>query len=271
MRKVFSFLKWIGLAGLIGSIIWVIVSSLMLKSSVQNNPSDTSNIFSSTKGIFSAFPFLFGFSALFSIGAFGKLMTNPFAEKKLRENGLLTLATLTNIRQTGMYVNEQPQVEMTFDYKTMNNTQVKGICRMVLPYTEISQLQIGTVLPVRYDINKTEVVVIDQNVSQETLQRLNDELRVRDGTLSQEAMDIATNGEKATGVILENRPTGKVDDKGRPELALRIKVTTADGSTYETQTTRFIIPESVLGLQAGCVVIIYYMKDNPHNIAIGTR
>lgn len=271
MRKFFKILTWISITGLIGSIIWTVVRAISLRSNVLNDPLNaTSDLPSAMEGVFSAFPFLFGFVPLLFIGVFGQKISNPFTEKKLQESGLLALATLVSIQETGMSVNSRPQVEMTFDYTTQNNIPARGTYRIILSMTEIAQFQIGSILPIRYDINKPDAVVLDPNVDQNTLQDLVDDMRVKDGTLSQESVDIAKNGEKATGVILENTPTGKVDSKGRSELSLRVKITTKDGSTYETQTTRFIMAGAIPNLQVGCVVDIFYMPHDPHKITICT-
>ena len=108
------------------------------------------------------------------------------------------------------------------------------------------------------------------NIDEDTLQNLVNTWRVKNGTMSQEVQNIAENGKKAVGVVLENIPTGKVDN-GMPELNLRIKVTTKEGKMYETQVTKCFMPGAVPFLQVGCTADVYYLPEDPHNIAIGTR
>jgi hypothetical protein len=66
-------------------------------------------------------------------------------------NGRQGNATITAVRQTGMYVNENPQVEMDLQVTVDGIAPYAATHRQVIAQIAIPQFQPGATVPVRVD------------------------------------------------------------------------------------------------------------------------
>ena len=84
-------------------------------------------------------------------------------KKRLMREGIEAEAVLLNMEQTGLYVNNQPQIKMQVQVQPMTGRNfVSEICE-VLTLIDLSQLRIGSTLKVKYNpINTKEVMVLRQ-------------------------------------------------------------------------------------------------------------
>lgn len=153
--KLFATIRWVGFAVL--GIGFVLMFITMLPLMTGRIPS----VSALTSGNFLTYLPLGIGAALITVGSVGKSFQNPFAEKKLLTEGKMAMATLTDLQQTGTFVNMNPQVDMVFAYQLENGTSVSGTDRKILPVTHLSQYQIGAQYPIRYREEKPGVVALD--------------------------------------------------------------------------------------------------------------
>lgn len=74
-------------------------------------------------------------------------------------------------------------------------------------------------------------------------------------------------GLPGTAVILNADPTGNIYNS-QPEIRLRLRVTPADGSSYEAETEMIINPIYVPQFQPGKTVKIKYDREDRSKVAI---
>ena len=88
------------------------------------------------------------------------------------------------------------------------------------------------------------------------------------GQITQQLADIRKTGIPTKGVILSSKPTGNIVN-GEGEIALQVRVTRPDGSTYEVAITKHIPQNGMPFTVPGSVVHVFYKPDNEQNIMIG--
>lgn len=84
-------------------------------------------------------------------------------KKRLMREGVEAEAVLLNMEQTGLYVNNQPQIKMQVQVQPMTGRNFVSEVREVLTLIDLSQLRIGSTLKVKYNpTNTKEVMVLRQ-------------------------------------------------------------------------------------------------------------
>lgn len=84
-------------------------------------------------------------------------------KKKLMKEGIEADAVLLNMEQTGLYVNNQPQIKLQVQVQPLTGRNFVSEIREVLTLIDLSQLRIGTTLKVKYNPENTkEVMVVRQ-------------------------------------------------------------------------------------------------------------
>jgi hypothetical protein len=75
-------------------------------------------------------------------------------------NGRQGTATLVAVRQTGTFINENPQVEMDLDVSVEGLEPYRATHRQVLAMVSIPQFQPGMSLPVRVDPQDPQSLIV---------------------------------------------------------------------------------------------------------------
>ena len=77
--------------------------------------------------------------------------------------GVEAEAVLLNMEQTGLYVNNHPQIKLQVEVQPLAGRNFVSEVREVLTLIDLSQLRIGSTLKVKYNpLNTNEVIVIRQ-------------------------------------------------------------------------------------------------------------
>lgn len=86
-------------------------------------------------------------------------------KKRLMQEGVEAEAVLLNMEQTGLYVNNQPQIKLQVQVQPNSGRNFVSEVREVLTLIDLSQLRIGSTLKVKYNpANTKEVMVLRQPV-----------------------------------------------------------------------------------------------------------
>ena len=81
--------------------------------------------------------------------------------KRLAIQGVEASAILLNLEQTGLYVNNLPQVKMQLQVHPLTGRNFVSETREVVNFIDLSQLQVGCTLKVKYNPeNIKEVMVV---------------------------------------------------------------------------------------------------------------
>jgi hypothetical protein len=86
-------------------------------------------------------------------------------KRRLMSEGVEAPAVLLNMEQTGLYVNNQPQIKLQVQVQPLTGRNFVSEVREVLTLVDLSQLHIGSTLRVKYNpVNTREVMVLRQPV-----------------------------------------------------------------------------------------------------------
>jgi hypothetical protein len=83
--------------------------------------------------------------------------------RRLSREGVEAQAVLLNMEQTGVYVNNRPQVKLQVQVHPLTGRNFVSEVREVLSLIDLSQLRIGTTLKVKYNPANTKEVMVLRN------------------------------------------------------------------------------------------------------------
>ena len=108
---------------------------------------------------------ILGIIYLLFIVFFGLIFGLPYLRnkksKKLLESGLRANGKIIEMWDTGVTVNNQPQIEMVIEVTPLNNIPFKSKIKLVISRLDTSYYQVGVNCVVRYDPNDTKTVAIE--------------------------------------------------------------------------------------------------------------
>ncbi|WP_330178854.1 DUF3592 domain-containing protein [Nocardia sp. NBC_01503] len=182
-------------------------------------------------------------------------------------NGLMGLGTVESVRNTGVSLNDQPQVRIDFRVEGADGKVFPAYAKMIVPLTELALLRPGVVLPVRYLPEHPDRVEVDLSGDTSAAQNAMNQAMIRKGITTQAKLDIARNGIPAQAVVSALSVPGEIRD-GHPRLDLTLIVTRPDGSTFEARTEKFLPPTQVAQVQIGRVVRVHYLPGQEQDLVI---
>ncbi|MGK8521156.1 hypothetical protein ACRS6B_06155 [Nocardia asteroides] len=182
-------------------------------------------------------------------------------------DGRTGLGTVRSVRQTGVTVNDQPQVHIEFSVEGEDGKIFHSSAKMIVPFTELALLRAGVVLPVRYLPGRTDRVEVDLSGDASAAQHAMNESLIRKGMTTRHKLDIAERGIATQAVVQSLSVTGTIR-AGHSEVELGLVVTRPDGSTFATRVTKFLAPGSVAQVQVGRVLRAHYLPGNESEVVI---
>ena len=90
----------------------------------------------------------------------GDMNADAQKAQHLMAHGRHGSATVVAVRQTGMYVNENPQVELDLDVSLDGAAPYRATHRQVLAMIAMPQFQPGTTVPVRVDPQDLQSLIV---------------------------------------------------------------------------------------------------------------
>jgi hypothetical protein len=81
--------------------------------------------------------------------------------RKVLEEGLSGEATILQVRQTSVMINNQPQAALRLEVRVPGWEPYETEIKMVIPIVNVPQFQPGAVFPVKVDPNNRSKVVLD--------------------------------------------------------------------------------------------------------------
>lgn len=93
------------------------------------------------------------------VGILGEFLYNGMSRKRIQKNGVDTVGKIISARQTGTYVNEQPEIELTLSYK-VNGKDMTGVTKSIISLLDLSKITEGTELVIKYLPDEPEKIVI---------------------------------------------------------------------------------------------------------------
>ncbi|WP_062993180.1 hypothetical protein [Nocardia anaemiae] len=209
-------------------------------------------------------PIVFAFTGEGIMAAFTGNNSSAFRD------GLVGIGTIKSFRQTGLTVNDQPQIRIDFSVEGVDGKIFDSHATMIVPLTELALLQPGVVLPVRYLPDRTDKVEVDRSGDMSAAQRAMNESMIRKGFTTKAKLDIAERGITAQAVVQSLSVPGEIRN-GYSKIELGLVVTRPDGTTFSTSVDKFLPPASVAQVQVGRIIQVHYLPENEQEVVIALQ
>jgi hypothetical protein len=182
-------------------------------------------------------------------------------------DGLIGLGTITAVGQTGLTVNDQPQLRLDLRVEGADGVLFDSSAKVIVALTELAALRPGIVVPVRYLPGRTDRVEIDRSGDPAAAQQVLNQSLVRQGITTAANLETARHGIATQAVVQSLEPTGEIRD-GNAKLAIGLVVTRPDGGTFTAHVQKFLPPYAVAQVQIGRVVRVHYQPEHEDELVL---
>lgn len=186
------------------------------------------------------------------------------------KNGIPTLGILKSYSQTGVFINEQPQIRMVMDVLDENGNIFTGELKNVFPLTELHQLQVGMPLSVMYNPAKPEKLAMNPNPDYDKMQDLLDryESQKPGSTMSyEERSELRKKGQNALALVKNVYLTGKTLDE-KVETSIEVEITKPTQEKIRAERTLFLEKEQLKMIHVGQHIDVIYLPGREDNFSI---
>lgn len=198
---------------------------------------------------------------------FGITMTGlGIRRAPLRGETRVGVGRVVELAPTGMSINDVPQYDLFVRVSPREGGEFVAQLRRLIPPTELSMLQVGNPIPVRYSTSDRDTVELADPSQPEVRDALL-QWRIEKGLIDPRLVRARTTGIQVPASVLEVRPTGRRLE-GQGELALRVLMAPEGAATWEAETTVFVYPEAVGRLQVGSPIWAHYRREDPQTVAV---
>ncbi|MGW0519654.1 hypothetical protein [Crossiella sp. NPDC003009] len=205
-------------------------------------------------------PMLFRIAKLLENSGFGGKVPAAF------HGAPIGMGTVVSVSRTGLSVNDQPQLLITMDVDTLQGNTFRAEAKQLVDLTDIAAVQPGRLLPVRY-LPGTGQVALATDAPPQELQHALDQIRLAKGLITPRQLLISQQGVESRAVVLTMAPTGELRGD-RAVVALRLRVTRPDGSTFDLDQEKALEPSLVAQVQPGAVVRVRYLAQDESEVVI---
>jgi len=249
---------WIGIVGGIAGILVAIIAVLSVGGS---------------SGIYIALGILFiggGMSLLFY-----KLLFAPMIlAARLKKTGIRGKALIKEVRDTGITVNNSPQVKLVVEVKNSLGQRYNATLRTLVSRLQPNLFQTGMTVPVLIDPNDENKMIIDYEGEAEApsasrFGNVNVEAAKDDMMRVQKEGDaIRLTGKPARAIVKKNTWLGIYVNGNNPWSELEIEVLPADGPAFSAKVKGAIGEQAVAKYQAGEEIFVKYDPLDHSRVAI---
>jgi hypothetical protein len=197
---------------------------------------------------------------------FGGTMSGLGRRRKLRGESHIGVGRIVEVSRTGLTVNDVPQYDLFIRVTPGSGDDFIAQLRTLVQPTDLSSLQVGNPLPVRYSLADQDAVeladISDPSVREAVLQ-----WRIDRGLIDPSQVRARTTGTQVPASVIAVRPTGRRLE-GQSELALTVLLAPEGQSTWEAETTVFAYPEAISRFQVGAPIWAFYRREDPQTVAV---
>ena len=199
----------------------------------------------------------------------GRKWSRAFAAaERLKAQGVAGQATITGMRQTGVYVNEQPQIELQLQVQTEMHAPYQATVKEYVPLMMLGTLTSGRPLPVKVDPANPQRLVIEwENAMGMTGQMATAPVPPVGDPETMKQQLLAT-GVSGTATVISSSRTGQTDAQGRPVYDVVMQIQVEGRPPMQGPARVGIPPERAEQLEAGDTVPIKADPNNPAMMAV---
>jgi hypothetical protein len=203
--------------------------------------------------------------------------------QRIKATGVPGSARIVGMRQTGVYMNEQPQVELTLEVTTSMQGPYQVVLKEYIPMMLLGTLTSGAPLPVKADPANPNNVIIEWESAGSmamggapmgmgaapTVPPASADSSQMDPALRQaEKERLLASGIAGKATVLSSRATGETDSEGRPVYDLMLRIEIPGQQPMQGPSRTGVPPERVDRLETGDTVTIKSDPANPTSMTI---
>jgi len=192
--------------------------------------------------------------------------------RKLLETGEPAEATILEVRDTGMTVNEiYPVVKVLLEVRPQGRPAYQAETQMMINRMDIPQVQPGLVVPVKFDPrNPRHVAVVKQAELTATegtgpAERAMEQMVVSADRTNQEVLQ---SGEPAQAKILLAQPLGVEVNGPNPAMKFTLEIYPASKPAFQSEAIAIVAQASIPKYQPGKMVFVKFDPDDTTRVAI---
>lgn len=217
------------------------------------------------------------FGAMFLL--FWKLLIGPTLNaRRLMKTGTPGTALIKEVKDTGVTVNDSPQVKLLLELKNSFGQRYETFVRTLVPRINPTRFQPGMVVPVMIDPNNEKNVVLNLSGQSAVTASVNrsqarDEsaLKTELEMLQQHNDSIAISGRSARAIVKKYNWLGSYVNGQNPFVELEVEVLPEHSSSFSATTRGVIAEASVPKFQPGSEIRVKYdFYDNSRVVIEGS-
>lgn len=201
---------------------------------------------------------------------FYRLFFKPIINaNRLQKTGLSGTAKILEVRDTGVTINNNPQVKLMLEVKNSFGQKYTAQCRVLVSRINPNAYMPGMEIPVKIDPNNEQNVVIDFTSRQSTtvqpsfLKQNEDSLKTELEQMEKDNAAVQLSGRPARAIIKKNTWLGAYVNGNNPYVELELEVLPETSPSFTAKAKGVISEASVNKYQPGCEIFVKYdLYDN---------
>ncbi|MEO7983753.1 MAG: hypothetical protein ABI688_06705 [Bacteroidota bacterium] len=187
---------------------------------------------------------------------------------RLQKNGLPGTARILEVRDTGVTINNSPQVKLTLEVKNSLGQKYTTHCRVLVSRINPTAYRPGMEVPVKIDPKDEMNVVIDFSNGNQTASAIpsHSDPEFMKAELEQMQKDnevILVSGRPARAIIKKVTMLGVNVNGNNPYVELELEVLPENAASFPGKAKGVIAEASIPKYQPGCTVFVKYdLYDN---------
>ena len=175
-----------------------------------------------------------------------------------------TVGILRSVQRTGLYINEQPQLSVTFDAVLQDGATTPVVVTEIVSLTDLHKLREGAVYPICYDPQSGHGR-LDRGADEEALQDLFDRYLARRnprGFTYEQRVALRTRGVRRRALLTDLKLTGEEED-GCREVKITARIDEKGGGERILERTSWMTDAEIEALTVGKLVTLQIVEDDP--------
>jgi len=212
-------------------------------------------------GILFGVPFILVFGWMYF-----KFLKPIFSQSKLLKTGESAKATILEVSDTNMTVNENPVVKLKLRVQPKAGAPFEAEARTLISRLQVGYYQPGQIVNVKYDPNRPENVAVEsfasseESVAPEMKKQMEDMLY----QINERNNDILASGMMAQATIIRSWPMNINVNGNNPLMGFWLEVKPEGESSFEAEVKGVVGEQSLTKFQPGSTIWVKY-DPNDHS------
>ena len=214
---------------------------------------------------------LFGLPFILVFGwVYFKFLKPVFAQSKILKAGEPATATILEVSDTGMTINENPVVKLKLKVQRKSGSPYEAEAKTLISRLQVGSFQPGQKLNVKVDPEHPENIAVDgagsseEVITPEIRQHTEDMLK----QINDRNNDILSSGIMAQAVILRNWPMNINVNGNNPLMGFWLEVKPEGQSPFEAEVKGVVSELSLSKYQPGATIWVKFDQNDQSRVTI---